>query len=153
MTDDWFAETEKTIKDDRENPRPDAINWKPEPGDILKGTFTNAKVANTKYGKALLVFITSVEGEDYEVWCTRTMLRSQMSDAMPKKDTMIAVQFHGMTSAKREGGKDYNDYTVRCKESNPPAWHLLLDELDAKPAHQQASNTSSEHVAPDFDPF
>jgi hypothetical protein len=138
------------MKEERDNPRAPAASWDPEPGDILKGYFTGAKVVKTKYGKKILAFVKDLEGEEFEVWCTRTKLLSEMSEAMPAKDSMIALEFHGKVKPQKEGGNEYFDYTVRCRESNPQAWHKLLDQLDQVPAHQQVVQS---HVPPELDPF
>lgn len=88
--------------------------WKPEPGDVLRGRVEMIEAVNTAYADNVPVVTVANDDERWSVWCSRTVLRSEMERQAPNVGDEIEVTYLGVPE-----GKEYHRYRVR-NISNPP---------------------------------
>ena len=67
--------------------------WKPEPGDVLLGSFIGWVTVTARFEKKhQIALVQDTSGARYSVWCSPKMLRSEMKKADPRPGDAIAIK-------------------------------------------------------------
>lgn len=84
----------------------EADDWKPEVGEVLKGTLLEGRNIKTKYGPT---YIMAVKTDDkiLNVWCGSKMLREALLLSMPIVGGGVIVRYDGKTEGKRNNWHQY----------------------------------------------
>lgn len=93
--------------------------WDPAPGDVLEGEVVEQTVADTRIAQNVpVVTIRTDAGDEVPIWCTRSVLRSEMARANPDTGDRIQVAYLGERTSR--DGTDYHHYKVRNLTQPPP---------------------------------
>lgn len=138
-----------------------AGTWDPIPGETFRGVLTHVDVAKTQFGPAIVLNARNV-GEDTltstdddgikpqdpaSIWCSGTVLKNAVLDAMPALGALFAIRFEGKKPT-RDGSNEYKAYTVRFEPGKMAveSWEALLAK---KPLDRRSAQTPGEKIAPD----
>jgi hypothetical protein len=124
-------------------------SWRPEPGDVLVGTFVRRDSGVSSYdGKTYtIVVIRDENGVEHGVWAFHTALRQQLSAARPKPGEAIALRYRG----KRQGANaTYHDWRVAVdREQSEDDWSDLEGEAaDVEPDWQPQVTAAADDETP-----
>jgi hypothetical protein len=150
----WEDEAEQLMtqaqKDQQE--LTDTKSWNPEEGDILTGILVSGDKVPTKYGPAKIMNIKDKDGDVWTVWCTPTMLLSQLDDKAPAKGKGVSVKYGGMREPKTVGGNRYKTYTLVVQETDHQYWLEITKAFRLREDEAMQSSGSSGHSNAPFDP-
>jgi hypothetical protein len=153
MSDDFFDKAIEQLDDALEvgEAESGADDWDPTEGDVLRGIFLKASVIPTKYGPAILAIVRDLEDErSLKVWCTRSVLKSEILESIPKPGSKIVIRYSGERTAK--SGNMFHLYQVASEKMDADYWGPLLRAIHA-PQSPRAAAKKADFVPPDEAPF
>lgn len=109
MSDSQTASDPTVEKDGFEH----AAAWRPEPGDIIRGTVTELAWGYSEYGEYPIVILQSNSGgESVAIHAFHTALRQRIEKLKPLSGDPLAVKFLGDVKSK-DGKREYKGYLVK----------------------------------------
>jgi hypothetical protein len=157
------AEAQLEVEADQRQAIEGATDWKPEAGDVLKGTLMEGKYILTKFGWTHLINVMLQDGEVKTVWCGSKMLKDQLMTQHPAIGKGLAIKYNG-----KKQGKDYeyHDYVLSCepvegdtaeirdeqRKERAAYWRAVQESAGEVPEVEEHTATSSEQAGLE-DPF
>lgn len=93
-----------------------ATTWKPDPGDVLQGTYERTQTVETAYGMQDVSHIRTAEGKLWAVWHSHKVFRERWAEAEPHQGDTVGVMYDGT----REGEQyTYHVYHVAVERADP----------------------------------
>ena len=95
-----------------------ATTWKPDPGDVLQGTYERTQTVETRFGEQQVSQIRDAEGKLWGVWHSHKVFRQQWHQADPQPGDRVGILYEGM----REGdGYEYHMYHIAVERAEDAA--------------------------------
>ena len=96
--------------------REHATSWKPEPGDILEGTFERTQTVETRYGVQDVSHIRAADGTLWAAWHSHKVFREQWGEADPHQGDRVGVLYEGTRDGEQY---TYHVYRVAVERADP----------------------------------
>ena len=105
--------------------------WKPEEGDILKGTLLEAKIIDGEYGPCRVLNIEDADGEVWSVWAGNKLLKDAVIEQAPAQGKGVSIKFDGVKQPSKPGGREYKAFYMACEVTDHAYWKEVSDAFYA----------------------
>lgn len=118
-----------------QTPPPDEFDfagaWRPEPGDILKGSIVQLDMGYSEYGNYPIVTVKPDDGgDDVAVHCFHEALRNKLQELKPDVGDSIGIKYFGEVDSK-SGKRKYQKYVAKLIGKTPKDfWNQKRETTD-----------------------
>ena len=127
--------------------------WKPDEGEILKGTLLEGKILDGEYGPCHIMNIEDADGEVWTVWAGNKLLKDALLDQAPKPGKGVSIKFDGVKKPAKPGGREYKAFYMACEASDHAYWRGVAQAFAAQSEDMNPAGGGGAPVEGLADPF
>ena len=94
-----------------------AISWRDLEVDVIYKIEEKREVLNTKYGSALILHISNVNGNSIQVWATKLIAKTLMPDGKEEMKLPCFIRPLGPKTCKMDKSRSYYDFQILSAEA------------------------------------
>ena len=98
-----------------------ATTWKPDPGDVLQGTYERTQTVETAYGLQQVSHIRIADGTLWAVWHSHKVFREQWDEADPHQGDTVGIMYDGTREGEQYTYHVYHVAVERADDAGEPA--------------------------------